>query len=117
MLREELGEVEREIGKIDDDLSVAYDHRDFIMYLAPQMTAVSGDKGMGNANLDPQNDPESEFFVTEVQKKEHPSNPGLEDDTGLPMNKQTLLNLLVILEEKYAVLTLNSPTFILNFLL
>lgn len=97
-LRDQLSDVVREIGKIDDELSVAYDHRDFIMYLAHQLPAVEDD--VKTEQQPQEKEEENEIFMTEYKKNMMSDGPPLDDEPTLPMNKQTLLNMIVMLEEK-----------------
>ena len=95
LLREELSEVVREIGKIDDELSVTYDHKDFIFDLVEQLSSVPTKEKKDGSNV---NEFESNFFLTDTKRIFNED----QSEFQLPIDKQTLLNLLVLLEEKWA---------------
>ena len=68
------------------------------MYLAHQLPTVEDD---AKTEQQPQEkEEENEIFMTEYKKNMMSDGPPLDDEPTLPMNKQTLLNMIVMLEEK-----------------
>lgn len=106
-LREELAEINREIGKVDDELGVTHAHKDFIMDLSSLLsTAVKKGKQRHKNDSD---ESDSDFFITKQGEgqEELPEGEGsisqLSDKEELPMDKAMLLDLMVLLGTKYLI--------------
>ena len=99
-LREELAEVNREIGKVDDELNTTLAHKDFIMSLS---TAFSAAAKKGKKKQVESDESESDFFITKPEQHKNEEMHGLEEyqeeKEELPIDKAMLMNLMDILSK------------------
>lgn len=97
-LREELAEVNREIGKLDDELGTTHAHKDFIMSLS---TALSAAAKKGKKKQVDSDQSDSDFFITKPGEDKNEELDDIEEyreeKEELPMDKAMLLNLMDIL--------------------
>lgn len=66
-ITQELTDINREISKIDDELRVAIDHRDFIMDLSKLMSAAVKKK---KKKQNKESESDTDFFITKQQEEQ-----------------------------------------------
>mmetsp|Transcript_9153 Transcript_9153/g.10324 ORF Transcript_9153/g.10324 Transcript_9153/m.10324 type:complete len:155 (-) Transcript_9153:564-1028(-) len=112
-LRDKKADIEREISKVNNELTAALDHKDFIKELEKELSS-SVKKGKSKKKNAKITDSDSEFFITTAQEKNDDEINREQSEAGseasitklqpkeeLPMDKETLFELIfVILEEK-----------------
>ena len=110
-LRDKKADIEREISKVKNDLVAALDHKSFIMELAKELSTAMKAKGKKKKNA-VVSESDSDFFITTAQEQEEeneeekeppaPETPQDSQKEGLPMTKETLLELIVMLSPLFS---------------